>query len=228
MKFLFSNDLDIWASTYLKRSQTRFKCLSHDDEYKMWLEKKMFSPSNRCWNGNRAAEQRVTRRTSKITQVFFIFDNFMNGWLQALEQVAKQRCLVHGFIYRLCALSTYDQMNIQLFTIELVLLLLLSNQLQLVRNHLQTRHSYPLWSNEYGCIYSRISGAVVIVQSAATNSKSSSNPPFMFTSGQTNTVVYSSISCAVVTVQSAAANSKSSSIPPFMSLLQAARSCLFQ
>lgn len=139
----------------------------------------MFSPSNRCWNGNRAAEQRVTRRTSKITQVFFIFDSFMNGWLQALEQVAKQRCLVHGFIYQLCALSTYDQMNIQLFTIELVLLLLLSNQLQLVRNHLQTRHLCPLWSNEYGCIYSRISGAVVIVQSAAANSKSSSNPPFM-------------------------------------------------
>ena len=116
---------------------------------------------------------------------------------------------------------------------------------QLYEDWVQTlAQAAKLWCLAHGFIYQmsalstydlknmavdkRISGASVIVQSAATDSKSSSNPPFMSTSIQTNTVVYRRISGAVVIVQSAATNSKSSSNPPFMPLLQATRNCLFQ
>ena len=177
-------------SKYLSKMHTRLKCLSRGDELNACDREKMFSPSARCWNGNRAAEQTAIRRISTIIQVFFIFVKFTNDWVQTLEQAAKLWCLAHGFIYQLSALSTYDQKNM--------------------------------------VVDKRISGASVIVQSAATDSKSSSNPPFMSTSIQTNTVVYRRISGAVVIVQSAATNSKSSSNPPFMPPLQATRNCLFQ
>ena len=66
-------------SKYLCKMHTRLKCLSRGDELNACDRKKMFSPSARCWNGNRAAEQTAIRRTSTIIQVFFIFVNFTNG-----------------------------------------------------------------------------------------------------------------------------------------------------
>ena len=141
MKFLFSNDLDIWASTYLKRSQTRFKCLSHDDEYKMWLEKK-------------CSHRQI--------------DAGMEIVLPNREQQEEP-----------ARLHRYSSSSIALWTVDFRHLTSSQAEMFSSRIYLSTVRAFHLWSNEYTVVYNRISVAVVIVQSAATCAKSSSNPPFI-------------------------------------------------